>query len=179
MRVALLFAATMLLVPAVADAQVDTLRVGDRAPDFVLPAATRDSIDAKGIRLSDLWSEGLVVLAFYPADWSGGCSKEMCTFRDAFAELAGVRARVLGISGDYVYSHREWAKHLDLPFPLLSDHDHAVAKRYQSYNERSGYNLRTVFLVGRDGTLRYIDRAYRAGSPESFAALKTAVQTDR
>jgi peroxiredoxin len=152
------------------------LTLGDRAPEFTLPAATGDTILHAGIRLSDARAKGKVVLAFYPADWSGGCTKEMCTMRDNFADLASLNATVFGISGDYVFSHHEWAKHLGLPFALLSDHDHAVAKQYASFNADRGYNRRTVFVVGQDGLISYIDMDYKVSSPESFERLRAALR---
>lgn len=154
-----------------------TLHVGDRAPDFTLPAARKDTILQGGVRLSSATGAGVVILAFYPADWSGGCTKEMCTMRDNFGDLGTLGATVYGISGDYVFSHREWAKALGLPFALLSDHDHHVARQYESYNEDSGFNQRTIYVIDREGKIAYIDPAYKAGSPESFARLKQALST--
>lgn len=151
------------------------LKVGDPAPVFSLPYATRDSIASRPYDLQASLGHDLILLAFYPANWSGGCTKEMCTFRDSFTMLGDLGVTVLGISGDYVYSHREWAKHLDLPFALLSDHDHEVAKAYESYNSSSGFNSRGVFVIDRSGSIAYIDKNYRAHSTESFDRLKDAL----
>ena len=126
--------------------------------------------------LHELLATGPVVIAFYPADWSGGCTKEMCTFRDTFGDLATLGVTVVGVSGDYVHSHRAWAKDLDLPFMLLSDHDHGVAKAYESYNPGTGFNLRTIFVVDRNGTIAYVDRAFKAGSEDSYKALSAALK---
>ncbi|HEY0384763.1 MAG TPA: peroxiredoxin, partial [Pyrinomonadaceae bacterium] len=117
-------------------------KVGQAAPDFSLPYATQEQIYLKPEeRLSLSAQRGKnVILAFYPADWSGGCTKEVCTLRDTFAELSKLNASVLGISGDYVFSHHEWAKFHKLQFPLLSDHDHKVARLYGSYMEDAGFN---------------------------------------
>jgi peroxiredoxin len=158
---------------------VSQLKVGDLAPDFTLPAATRDSIVSAGIRLSDSFGKGPIVLAFYPADWSGGCTKEMCTMRDNFTELATLNAIIYGISGDYVFSHREWAKALNLPFTLLSDHDHAVAKTYASYNPDRGFNKRTIYVIDRKGRISYIDLEYKVSAPESFVKLSEALKGAR
>jgi peroxiredoxin len=116
-----------------------------------------------------------VILAFYPADWSSGCTKEVCTFRDTFAELSNLDATVLGISGDYVFSHHEWAKHHNLQFPLLSDHDHAVARAYGSYSEANGFNKRTVFLVDKKGVVRYANLEFKAGEAKDYDALREAL----
>src|SRR5262245_58951282 len=91
------------------------LAVGDPAPDFALPYATKDSVASDDLKLSSEIGKNIIVLAFYPADWSGGCTKEMCTMRDNIADLGHLNAEVLGISGDYEYSHHEWAKNLNLP----------------------------------------------------------------
>ena len=117
-------------------------KVGQAAPDFRLPYATLEKIYLKPeeqLSLSSMRGKN-VILAFYPADWSGGCTKEVCTLRDTFAELAKLNAVVLGVSGDYVFSHHEWAKFHKLQFPLLSDHDHKIARLYGSFNEGVGYN---------------------------------------
>jgi peroxiredoxin len=152
------------------------LNIGDRAPDFTLPMATKDTLVPSGIRLSSIIGKGVIVLAFYPADWSGGCTKEMCTLRDNFAELSRLGVSVYGISGDYIYSHREWAKYHNLQFPLLSDHDHSIAKRYQSYNASTGYNLRTVYIIDLGGRIAYQDLAYSAGSTDSLEKLRAALR---
>ena len=155
----------------------EKLKVGDKAPEFSLPAASKDSIMRTEISLSSLIGKNAIIVAFYPADWSGGCTKEMCTMRDNFADLGSLGATVLGISGDYVFSHREWAKALGLPFLLLSDHKHQVARDYGSYNDVTGFNIRKVFVIDRTGAIAYIDPAYIAGSPASFDKLKTALST--
>lgn len=153
----------------------DELRVGHAAPDFTLPYATKDTIDFVGVRLSDIIGKDIIILAFYPADWSGGCTKQVCTFRDNFSTLSNLGAAVYGISGDYVFSHREWAKHHNLPFTLLSDHNHEVARAYDCFNDLTGYNLRTVYVIDREGKIAYIDLSYKPGSAESFEQLKNAL----
>lgn len=167
------------LVAADAGTAESTLKVGDPAPDFSLPYATRDSVARTELKLSSLFGKGNVVLAFYPADWSGGCTREVCTFRDNFSALGDVNAQVLGISGDYVYSHHEWAKHHELPFPLVSDHRHEAARAYASYNEASGYNRRTIYVVDKAGKIAYIDPAYSTRDSVSFVKLREALKTLR
>ena len=150
-------------------------QVGEHAPDFKLPYATRDSVARDSLSLAALTGTRNVVLAFYPADWSGGCTKEVCSLRDNFTELGALSADVVGISGDYVFSHFEWAKHHDLPFRLASDHKHEVGKAYGSYDEASGFNKRTVFVVDRQGRVAYADLAYSVRDSVSFGKLKSAL----
>lgn len=168
------FLAFLLFVFAVAKAlSADPLKVGDTAPDFTLPCASQDTIVM--MRFSDEVGKNSIVLAFYPADWSDGCTKEMCTMRDNFSALASLSATIFGISGDYAFSHRQWARHHRLPFGLLSDHNHEVAKAYSSYNHVTGFNSRTVYVVDRNGKISYVDLAYKVGDTDSFDKLKAAL----
>jgi peroxiredoxin Q/BCP len=151
------------------------LTVGQPAPDFSLPYATKDSIFRTPLKLSEVVGKSNIVLAFYPADWSPGCTKEVCTMRDDFTSLQSLNAEILAISGDYVWSHHEWAKHHELPFKLLSDHSHEVARRYDSYNEKTMYNKRTVFVVDKQGNLAYVDLEYSVATIDDFNRLKEAL----
>jgi len=174
----LIFALILSTAAAVAIADdTPAPRVGEPAPDFSLPYATRDSVFRDSLKLSTLVGKKNVVLAFYPADWSGGCTKEVCTLRDNFTALGGLNADVVALSGDYVFSHHEWAKYHNLPFRLASDHNHAVAKRYGSYNDDYGYNKRTVFVVDHAGKIAYEDLAYSPRDSVSFMKLQGALKT--
>lgn len=173
------FAAVTTAAAAAPMAPADSLKVGDMAPDFTLPYATRDSVAGTDLTLSKLFGKGSIVLAFYPADWSGGCTKEMCSMRDNFGALSTLNAQVLGISGDYQFAHHEWAKDLSLPFPLVSDHRHQVAARYSSYMEQNGYNKRTVYAIDRTGKIAYIDMHYSPRDSVSLTKLQGALKTMR
>lgn len=152
------------------------LKVGDIAPDFKLPYATSDTIDHEGLQLSDLVGKKVILIAFYPADWSTGCTKQMCSYRDNFDLFDKLNVEILAISGDYVWSHHQWAKHQGYQFKLLSDHDHKVAKLYDSYNSQNGYNKRTVFLIDKNGKIAYIDWKYSTFDDVSFNKLKLAIE---
>ena len=166
-----------ILYVSILPAQVpEYLFVGDTAPDFTLPYATRDSVASEDLKLSTIFGKRNIVLAFYPADWSGGCTKEMCTMRDNFSALSELDAEVLPISGDYEYSHHEWAKFHNLPFKLVADHKHDVARTYNSYNETAGYNKRTVYVIDKNGKIAYIDLAYSARNMSSFEKLQAALK---
>ena len=155
----------------------DSLRVGDVAPDFSLPYATQDSVAEDSLTLSKLVGKHNIVLAFYPADWSGGCTREVCTLRDNFTALAALKADVIGLSGDYEYSHYEWAKFHHLPFRLASDHRHEVGKRYFSYNDTYATNRRTVYVIDKAGRIAYMDLRYSPRDSVSFVKLRTALTT--
>jgi peroxiredoxin len=165
-------------VAPAAVAAVAAPKVGETAPDFKLPYATQEKIFMKPdeqMALSSLKGKN-VVLAFYPADWSGGCTTEVCTLRDTFAELSKLNATVLGVSGDYVFSHHEWAKFHKLQFALLSDHDHHVARAYDSFMEQAGFNKRTVYLIDKDGVVRYVNLAFKAGDKKDYDALRAELE---
>lgn len=167
---------SVLLALPVANSQEQLqLRVGDPAPDFTLPYATRDSINFEGLTLSERIGTKYIILAFYPADWSGGCTKEVCAMRDSFSDLEKLDAEVLGISGDYVFSHHEWAKYLNLPFALLSDHQHEVARLYNSYDKTWGFNKRTVFVVDKEGKIAYVNMKYDVSKSEDFKLLLSKI----
>jgi len=175
LRVAAALIAVLVLFGAAGPIEAAAPSVGDPAPDFSLPYATSDTIIAQGEPLSAAVRKGPVILAFYPADWSAGCTREVCSMRAAFAELALVNATVWGISGDSVHSHRAWAKHHGLPFRLLSDIKHDVARQYDSFNADSGFTRRTVFVIGEDMRVLYADTDYSVKDTADFEALKAAL----
>jgi len=169
-------AVSFLILGASIQAQTPTApTVGSTAPEFTLPYATKDSIARGFLKLSDYAGKRTVIVAFYPADWSTGCTKEVCTMRDNFAALQNLDAEVLAISGDYVWSHHEWAKFHNLPFKLLSDHSHAVAKLYDSFNDKSLYNRRTVFVVDKKGKIAYENLMYSVADLQDFEKLRSAL----
>jgi|SRR5215470_13552987 len=100
----------------------------------------------------------------------------MCTFRDGWGDLSKLNAKLFAISGDYVFSHMAWAKAEKLTFPLLQDHDHGVAKQYGSFNAQVGVNKRTVFLVDKDGIVRYKNMAFKPAAKDDYAALREALE---
>ena len=142
------------------------LAPGDKAPAFSLTAD-----DGRTVRLSEL--EGRpVVLYFYPKDDTPGCTKEACSFRDAWADVQDTGAAVFGVSPDGVASHQRFRAKYRLPFALLADADHAVAEAYGAWGEKSMYGkkyqgiLRTTFLIDGAGTVR---RVFEKVKPEGHA----------
>jgi peroxiredoxin len=176
MRSTVLTAALMGLAVSMGFSQSNsTIQVGQAAPDFALPYATKDSIARTPLKLSGTVGERNIILAFYPADWSGGCTKEMCTMRDDFKDLEKLNVELLAISGDYVFAHHEWARQQNFPFRLLSDHLHNVARLYDSYNDKYGFNKRTVFVVDKHGNIAYEDLEYSVADKDDFNRLKEAL----
>jgi peroxiredoxin len=152
-------------------------RVGDAAPDFQLGYATADTIVMVGPSLGRSLHDGPILLAFYPADFSPGCTREVCALRDSFKELGDLHVTVWAISGDNLFAHRAWAQAEKLPFRLLSDPKHAVAREYGTFDPDRGVNRRTVFVVGSDGRIAYVKDPYSVQDDKDFLALKAALRS--
>lgn len=158
---------------------VATPREGTTAPEFSLPWATKEVIGAPDAPY-ELWRDRgkTVVLAFYPADFTKGCTAELQTFADQYDTLFGEDVVVLGISSDSLESHKRFAASLDVPFRLLSDPDLKVARKYAS-NGDAGRAKRTVFVIGPDGKVKYQNLKFNPLDPKHYTALGSAVQAAR
>lgn len=124
---------------------------GQKAPDFTLPSS-----DGGEVTLSHFKGMKSVVLYFYPKDDTPGCTKEACYFRDLQKKFQAAGAEIFGVSFDSVASHHKFIKKYKLPFPLLSDEDKIVAKKYSVYKQKNfmGNSYmgieRTTFLIDKD-----------------------------
>jgi peroxiredoxin Q/BCP len=122
---------------------------GDTVPDFELPDQT-----GTPRTLSGFLANGPVVLFFYPAAMTYGCTKESCHFRDLSAEFAAVGAQPVGISADSVDKQKQFDDKESLGMPLLSDPDHAVAAQLGAKRGASFLpNKRMTFVIDTDRTL--------------------------
>jgi peroxiredoxin Q/BCP len=135
-----------------------TVKGGDAAPDFTLPA------DAGGtVSLGDLRGHKVIVY-FYPKDNTPGCTKEACGFRDAVPDFSKVGAEVIGVSRDSVKSHNNFKAKFGLPFRLASDADGSVCEAYGVWVEKSLYGRkykgveRATFLIDETGVVRHVWR---------------------
>ena len=117
------------------------LEPGDEAPDFTLPDA-----DGKQVSLSSLRGQQVIVY-FYPAAMTPGCTKEACDFRDSIQSLAAAGVTVLGISPDAPAKLAKFRDRDNLNFPLLSDPDHKVEQAYGAYGEKTLYGKTTVGVI--------------------------------
>ncbi len=135
---------------------MDWIEEGAAAPDFTLASDTGQKVSLRALRGQP------VVLYFYPADDTPGCTKEACNFRDRQADLSRLGAVVLGISPDDDKSHGKFRDKYGLNFPLLVDSDHQLAERYGAWREKNMYGKksmgiqRSTFLIGPDGMVRKV-----------------------
>ncbi len=128
--------------------------VGAAAPDFTLPNQDREPVT-----LSNELKKGPVVLAFFPAAFSGVCTTEMSNFRDSVGELKKVSAQVVGISVDTFFALKAWSDANKLNFPLLSDFNKDVIGKYGVVNPDmiglKNIAKRAVFVIDQKGVVRH------------------------
>ena len=132
------------------------IEAGKKAPDFELPSSEGGELKLKDLRGKT------VVLYFYPKDDTPGCTREACAFRDNQAALKKKGVVVLGVSGDSLASHDKFKAKYKLNFPLLSDPDKAVAKKYGAWGEKVLYGkksvgmIRSTFVIDGEGVVRKV-----------------------
>lgn len=141
------------------------LKVGDVAPDFTLPATLQDSVT-----LTQYRGRKNVVLAFYPFDWSPVCSLQLPAIQEDLPQFQELNAVVLGISVDSRHSHKAFAEHLGLEFPLLSDYAKTVCQAYGVLRE-GGSAERALFVVDREGIIRYAHVYATGQAPDNKPVL--------
>ena len=127
-----------------------SVRVGDIAPDFELPAQTGETV-----RLGDYRGKRVVVLYFYPKDETPGCTAEACAFRDSYAVFSEAGAEVIGISSDSVASHERFAGAHRVPFALVSDDAGRVRDLYGAKSSFGVLPGRVTYVIDRDGVVRH------------------------
>lgn len=151
------------------------LQVGDMAPDF---EAVTD--EGKTVRLSDYRGKR-VVLYFYPADDTPGCTTQACSFRDNYLDIQEKNAVVLGVSPDDAASHQKFKTKYNLPFTLLVDQDHAITEQYGAWGEKTNFGktymgvIRSQVIIDEQG--RIVATHYNikpdASLPKALEVLST------
>jgi len=140
------------------------LSVGDRAPEFVL----QDN-DSNEVSLSDLLQKGPLILYFYPADFTPGCTKEACSIRDIHNDILSVGLQVAGISPQDTDTHERFRKEHDLPFILLCDPDKVAIKMYDVDGPLGFGVRRATYLINQDRRIQGALQAdLRIGKHQEF-----------
>ena len=149
--------------------------VGAQAPDFTLPNQDREPVT-----LSEQLEKGPVVLAFFPAAFSSVCTTEMCTFRDSSSALNKVNATVLGVSVDSFFALKAWQEAQSLNFPLLSDFNREVIRKYGVVNPDmiglKDISKRATFVIDRSGTVRHAEVLEDARNEPNYARVTQALE---
>ncbi|MCU1282667.1 MAG: Peroxiredoxin [bacterium] len=150
---------------------MSAINVGDRAPDFRLPA-----LKGGEVALSEFRDKKNVVLFFYPRDESAGCTIEACTFRDAYEDFVEAGAEVIGISSDSVDAHASFASRHRLPMQLVSDAGGKVRAEYGVKATLGMIPGRETFIIDKHGIVRHVFRSQirvKNHVAESLAVLRT------
>jgi peroxiredoxin Q/BCP len=152
---------------------VPQLSPGQTAPDFALPAA-----DGSVVSLSDYTGQHVIVY-FYPAAMTPGCTKQACNFRDSLASLRAAGYAVLGVSPDTPAKLARFVERDALTFPLLADPDHEVLRTWGAWGEKTLYGkkvvgvIRSTVVVGPDGTVELT--RYNVKAAGHVASLRLAL----
>jgi peroxiredoxin len=135
-------------------AAASALKVGDKAPAFSLPAKPGEMIDV-GKHLG----KDKVVLLFFPLAFSSVCTAEMCHMRDNWKQFESLNAKVFGVSVDSPFVTQKFRELEKLPFPILSDFNKEVVKKYgvllDDLMGLKGVSKRAAFVIGADGRIKY------------------------
>lgn len=152
------------------------LEPGSAAPDFTLLDQ-----DERPVSLSDFRGRR-VILYFYPAAMTPGCTTQACDFRDSMGSLQGAGYTVLGISRDEPAKLRQFRENDAITFPLLSDPDHAVHEAYGAWGEKQNYGktitgvLRSTFVLDEDGVV--VEALYNVKATGHVARLRKTLGVD-
>ncbi len=144
------------------------VQVGDKAPDFTLPAQSGETV-----QLKDFIGKKNIVLYFYPKDNTPGCTAEACTFRDSYEVFKDAGAEVIGISSDSTDSHEQFASRYQLPFILVSDKGGVVRKRYGVPSTFGLLPGRVTYIIDKEGIVRQVFSSQLNAKKHVDEALKT------
>ena len=159
---------TVLSLLVGAPAFADMPKTGDMAPAF-------QGTDQNGndVKSSDIIGKKIVLLYFYPKDFTGGCTKEACGFRDRMGDLQKDNVEVIGVSFDTVSKHKSFEQKYNLNFTLLADPDGKLADAYGTRMMGMKMSNRVSFLIGLDGKIAHVTKA---GNPQiHFDEMKAAI----
>jgi thioredoxin-dependent peroxiredoxin len=128
-----------------------SIQVGDRAPDFTLPSQSGERVS-----LAEFQGNKAVVLFFYPKDGTAVCTKEACSFRDAYEDFVQAGAVVIGVSSDSTESHQAFASGHRLPFVLLADAEGSLRKAFGVPKTLGIMPGRVTYVIDKDGVVRHV-----------------------
>lgn len=153
------------------------IQIGTDAPDFTLLDNKRESVQLSALRGKN------VVLAFFPAAFTGVCEKELCTFRDSLAQFNDLDAAVYGVSVDAPFSNGAFADRNNLNFRILSDYARTAVNAYgiahENFANMPGYTAakRSVFVVDKAGKVQFAWVAENPGQEPNYDDVQAAVKS--
>jgi peroxiredoxin Q/BCP len=163
---------TLLTVAAILFSTATTFAAMPKPGDTAPLIAGQDQ-NGKDFKLADLVGKKVVLLYFYPKDFTGGCTKEACSFRDGFEEFATNNVEIVGVSFDSADSHLKFIAQYKLQFTLIADTDGKIADAYEVRNAGKSIDRRVSFLIGLDGKIVHVTDS---GNPDThLAEMKAAI----
>ena len=147
------------------------LKEGTAAPEIEAELG-----DGTRFALSDYRGKSNVVLYFYPKDFTPGCTREACSFRDNSADLEQLDAVVVGVSGDSAESHESFSAKHELPFPLIPDPEKKIIKQYEAIGFLGLTTARITYVIDKEGIIRRAirhDLAIGRHLEDTVAALRS------
>jgi peroxiredoxin Q/BCP len=150
------------------------VKVGDKAPDFTLPDQTGSTVN-----LRDFIGNKIIVLYFYPRDFSRGCTAEACAFRDSYDVFVEAGAQVLGVSPQSVDSHNKFAIMNKLPFVLLSDEHGKIRELYGVPSTLGLFSGRVTYIIDKQGIVRHMFSSQSHPTKHIEEALKIVRELGR
>lgn len=150
------------------------LNIGDKIPDFRLTDQNGETFDINSVK-----GKSTLVIYFYPKNFTPGCTKEACSFRDHYEDFLKFGAQVIGISSDSKKSHRQFAEKHQLPFTLLSDPNGIVKRKFRVKNNLFGLIPgRETFVVNKEGIVIFTFNSMNAQQHIKEALKVIKQQTD-
>jgi peroxiredoxin len=156
------------------------INVGDKAPDFTLLSFSHTDQPVE-YTLSNFAGKDNVLLVFFPMAFTGVCTEQNCTISDSLNDFASSGVKVFGISTDGTFVQKEFAKSSKIQYPLLSDYNKEVIHKFDVVQETFAHGMkntsrRGVFLIGKDGLVKYKEITENPGVQVNFDKLKEAVK---
>lgn len=151
-------------------------KVGDVAPDFTMPGATRWGTLSTPVRLSDYKGQ-TVVVAFFPKARTSGCTVQMESYRDQYATLfnGGRKVVLIAVSADADTTLRSWARDAEFPFVLASDASGATGTAYGTWMDKNRMDNRYLYVVGPDGRIAYTAKPFKVMAQDAYTELAAAI----
>ncbi len=158
-----------------------SVKVGDPAPDFTLAwfaPKGEGKFEREEIKLSDFRGKQNVVIAFFPAAFSPGCTKEMQQYQASSGQFTAANTRILGVSVDSTWANRAFREQLGVEFPILSDWKKDASRQYGLLDENSGVARRATFVVDKKGIVQKVDVGRDALDPSALVGVCEKLSKD-
>jgi len=155
------------------------INVGDTAPDFTLPSTAGDQWSLSSVR-----GDKSVLVSVHVFDFTGddtrGCVCQMSTLKAEYPRIQAANGEVVEVSADSLFSHKRWLQDLGgSPFPMLADFKKEMLRDYGVLDEQKGTPVRSVFVIDKNGVVRYKNTSFNASDPAQYEEAIKALEAAR